>query len=82
MGRGFRVRSLMSELNKSFHDRTSLDDEFDSCCNGLLGHFLTGNVYHNFGKEMLLAYLVFSLITVAKLLFHLIDDGMIFKASF
>ena len=27
MGRGFRVRSFTSELNKSFHDRTSLIDQ-------------------------------------------------------
>ena len=28
LGRGFRVRSFMSELSKSFHDRTSLIDVF------------------------------------------------------
>ena len=31
MGRGFRVRSFMSELNKSFHDRTSLITLYNVC---------------------------------------------------
>ena len=28
VGRGFRVRSFMSEINKSFHDHTSLMEKF------------------------------------------------------